>query len=95
MIQPDMRFGERFRKLREAKGVSGWMIEKLINFSRPNLSSMESGRYIPSDDVLKELVSIPELELTYTKLRAWKALEEYTSEELQEALNIANENKNQ
>ena len=86
MIQPVMRFGERFRQWREAKGVSGWMMEKQINFSRFNLSSMEAGRYTPSDEVLKEIASISELELTFSKLRAWKALDEYTIEELQEAL---------
>lgn len=81
-----MKFGQRFRRWREVKSVSGWTIEKLISFSRPNLSSMEAGRYIPSDEVLKELASIPELDLSFTRLRAWRALDEYTLDELKQAL---------
>ena len=81
-----MKFSKRFREWREAQGVSGWAIEKHTGFSRSNLSSMEAGRYIPSDDVLKELTTVPNLDLTFTKLRAWRLLDEYTKEEILQAL---------
>jgi transcriptional regulator with XRE-family HTH domain len=79
-------FGKRFRQWRETRKVSGWAIEKAIGLSRSNISSMEAGRYIPSDEVLQDIASIPELKLPFVRLRAWKALDDYTLEELEAAL---------
>lgn len=81
-------FGEQLRLHREAKGVSTWEVEKQTGISRSNLVSIEKGRRPASDDVLKKLASIPDLDITYEKLLAWKAIETYGPETLMKATEI-------
>lgn len=78
-------FGERFKEWRTSKNVSGWKIEKKVGFSRSNLSNMESGRYVPADDVLRQIATVPELEIDFLTLKSWKILEDYTAEEIERA----------
>lgn len=80
-----MTFGEKFKAWRNSKKVSGWRIEKLTGVSRSNLSSIESNRWPPSDNVLKQLASVPELEITYQTLVGWLALSKLGPEAIEAA----------
>lgn len=73
--------GERLRKHREARGISNWLLEKRTGIHRANLSAFElHGRSI-SKEALEKLSSVPELELSYARLRAWQILDKTTHEE--------------
>jgi len=75
-------FGERLAAWCSKKGISMYRLSQLIGVSEANLSSIKKGKRPPSDEVLKKIASVPELDLTYAKLRAWLLLGQATPEEL-------------
>lgn len=65
-------FGERYKALREAKGVSNYKVWKQTGIAQSNLTNMEKGLYTPSPEVLKRIASIPELEIDVKTLQIWQ-----------------------
>lgn len=74
-----------FKRWRQAKGVSAYRLAKLIGVHPSFISNVEANRRPMSEEMMRKLAAIPELGITYTTLKAWKLLSEYTPEELQEA----------
>ena len=70
-------FGERFKAWRKSHGVSNYFIESVTGLSRANLSQIESGKYLPSDEVLEIIAGVDGLSVTVEQLRRWRMLEEY------------------
>lgn len=86
MINPskirDMNtFGERLYAWCEKKGVTMYRLARLINVSDANLSSIKKGKRPASDEVLKRIAAVPELEISYELLRAWQRLDGATEAE--------------
>ena len=69
-------FGNRLREWRELKGLSLYYINKVTGVPTPNLVSIEKGRRPASNEVLRKLASIPELQISYEVLKAWKLADE-------------------
>ncbi|MBY0405008.1 MAG: helix-turn-helix transcriptional regulator, partial [Cyanobacteria bacterium] len=72
-----------------------WFLEKQTGISRANLSSIEKGRRSASDEVLKKLATVPELEISYGTLKAWKYIDAFSPEELHHLLSETQEVINQ
>lgn len=85
MIRVMNTFGEKLRTWRDAKDVSGWMIEKVTGIHRTSISNIEHGRRPASEDVIKKLASMPEMDITYEELKAWQAIDQYGPEILARA----------
>lgn len=79
-------FGERYRAWRDSKGVSNYLVWKRTGIAESALSNMEKGNYNPSDEVLAQIASVPELELTLDDLKAWKAIDRYGEAALRRAI---------
>jgi transcriptional regulator with XRE-family HTH domain len=75
-------FGDKFRKLRNSKGISLFKLSQATGTSESNLLSIEKNRRPASDEVLRKLAAVPELEISYEQLRAWQILAKATQEEL-------------
>jgi transcriptional regulator with XRE-family HTH domain len=74
-------FGQRLRAYRKKKKVTGGHFEK-VGISRSKLSNLEADRWSPTDEVLTQIASIPELEIDLSTLKAWRAMSGLTDEEV-------------
>jgi len=75
-------FGERFRKHRLSKDVSGYRLAMEYGIPESTLYSVEKDKRAFSDDILRKIASVPELELTFDQLKAWQILGKATPSEL-------------
>jgi len=75
-------FGDKFRNLRKSKNISLFRLSQATGTSESNLLSIEKNRRPASDDVLRKLAAVKELDISYEQLRAWQILSKATQEEL-------------
>lgn len=78
-------FGKRFKKWRQSQGISAYRIAKLAGVHPSFISNIEANRRPMSEGFMKKLAALPELNITYETLRAWKAQAEYNVHEIHQA----------
>ncbi len=81
-------FGEHFKAWRQARGVSAYRMAKLTGVHPSFISNIESNRRAMSESYMQKLAAVPEFQLSYETLRAWKLQTEYAPQELQAALGL-------
>lgn len=69
-----MTFSEKLKKLREDKGLTVFQLATKAGIREANYRMMEAGKKPPSEAVMHQLASVPELNITYGQLKAWKIL---------------------
>lgn len=80
-------FGERFKKWRQTKGVSAYRIAKLTGVNPSFISNIEANRRPMSEAFMRKLAAIPELDISFELLQAWKIQSKYARQELHTAYN--------
>jgi transcriptional regulator with XRE-family HTH domain len=65
-------FGKRLERLRKAKKLSTWDVEKQTTLQRSNLRAVELGNRPASDRMLRELATLYDVQ--FEMLKAWKIL---------------------
>lgn len=65
--------GKMIQQQRNNVGISQETLGKLVDYGRQNISSIESGKLSPSDDVLARIAN--ELQIPYARLQALKILD--------------------
>ncbi len=78
-------FGKRFKQWRQSQGITAYRIAKLIGVHPSFISNIEADRRPMSEEFMRKLAAIPELNLSYQTLRVWKILGEYDPNEIQHA----------
>jgi predicted transcriptional regulator len=81
-----MYFAEKFLKLRKSKGVSTTLIEERVGIPASNISNIEAGRRRPTDNDLRKLSSIPELQTSYGRLKTWWFIDKFGQDMMNEVL---------
>lgn len=81
-------FSENLKAARMASGLKQDEVAALIGASRTNYNDAENGRKPLSLEKMQKLAEIPELGLTLAQLKAWKVMDEYEPEVLQEAIKL-------
>jgi len=76
-------FGKQFKQWRESRGVTAYSLAKKTGVNPSFLCNIEAGRRPMSDELMQKLAQIPELEVTFAMLRAWKLQSQYQPQELQ------------
>jgi transcriptional regulator with XRE-family HTH domain len=75
-------FGTKLRSQRESKGLGLRQLARMAGVIESNLLEVEKDKRSASESVLRRLASVPELGLTYEKLRAWQIMAKATPSEL-------------
>lgn len=81
-------FVDRFKSWKATLGLTNYGIEKRTGYSRANLTNLEKGLIGPSDELLEKLASIPEYDISIKELMAWRAMDEYGPETIEQALKV-------
>lgn len=68
------RFGARLKAHREEKCLSKRYVAKMTGISDANLGMIESGGRPASDGDLEKIASVPEMEITFDQLVAWRIM---------------------
>jgi transcriptional regulator with XRE-family HTH domain len=74
-------FGERFKKLREEKGLSQIEIAKIIGIGNSTVSQYESGKRIPDHDTLDKIADFFHVTVDYLRGRSEVRTEVLTKDE--------------
>lgn len=75
-------FGKKLRAYRESKGLGLRQLARMAGVIDSNLLQVEKDQRSASENVLQSLASVPELDISYEKLRAWQIMAKATPSEL-------------
>jgi transcriptional regulator with XRE-family HTH domain len=69
-------FADKLKQYRSGKGLSGRRLSILSGIDQGNLAHVESGRRPPSENDLRKIAAVPQLEIDFDTLSAWRKLDE-------------------
>lgn len=78
-------FGKLFKRWRQSQGITAYRIAKLIDVHPSFISNIEADRRPMSEESMRKLAAIPELNISYKTLRVWKIQSEYGFDEIEQA----------
>lgn len=82
-------FGERLEAHLASIGMTKYRLYKESGVSESNVNNICKSRRRPTDRILSKFAKSQSLGLSYNQLLAWRALDDYAPDVLDEALNIA------
>ncbi len=81
-------FGKQFKHWRQSQGISAYRIAKHVGVNTSFISNIEAGRRPMSDALMKKIAAVPEFNISYETLQAWKINGNYDTQALEEAYKI-------
>ena len=75
-------FAQRLTQHLQMIAMSKYRLSKLSGALESAIINVTNGKRRPTDDLIRKLANVPQLRLSYDTLRAWRALDEWTPNEL-------------
>lgn len=75
-------FAQRLTSHLQMIAMSKYRLSKLSGALESAIINVTNGKRRPTDDLIRKLANVPQLKLSYDTLRAWRALDEWTPNEL-------------
>ena len=79
-------FTSKIQSLLKTKGLTVYALAKNIQLHRQYVYKILNGERRPTDEVLAKLAESESIEASLSELKGWRAVDDYTNEELLEAL---------
>lgn len=79
-------FANRIQNILKNKGLTVYALAKSIELHRQYVYKILNGERRPTDEVLSKLAESGAIDASLVELKGWRAVDDYTNEELLEAL---------